>query len=171
MIVTCIVSIPGLGRRIASSLLGPPTSNSSVSSTATKLPRVNTADHFCSEPPTVTAWFAGRFAPSSSTESARGMAWFPSRVSDAVPTVRLRRISDPSDELEVSTLRQALDKNPVVIEICDDGPFFEDDCRLGTKTRMIRAKPGFRPMFMILVDSSSLAIVRASSAARGETSR
>ena len=74
------------------------------------------------------------------------------------PTVTLRRVPIASDASDVATLREALDRNTGVIEIADDGPFFEDDLRLGSKARLIRARPGFRPM--IVVGPSSTPVVR-----------
>ena len=65
------------------------------------------------------------------------------------PIVAVRRIPIASDTSDVATLREALDRNGGVIEISDDGPFFEDDLRIAGKARLIRARPGFRPMIVI----------------------
>ena len=126
-------------------------------------------------PPPVVAWHepaeVARVTPPersypSEVEAASLPAWarlpIPSTIEG--PSVTLRRVVDPSDESAVSSLRQALDRNGGVVEIADDGPFFEDDCRLVGKSRLIRAKPGYRPMVMIRTNASTLALVRDRSA-------
>ncbi len=47
------------------------------------------------------------------------------------------------------SLRSAIDGRSQVVEIADDGPFFEDDLRLGERTRAIRAAPGHRPILVV----------------------
>jgi serine/threonine protein kinase len=90
----------------------------------------------------------------------------PAWAREPIPTVgegtsvTLRRVVESSDASHAATLRQALDTSSGVIEIADNGPFFEDDCRIGTKSRIIRARPGFRPVLMIRLNAASLAIVR-----------
>ena len=74
------------------------------------------------------------------------------------PVVTVRRVPIASDSSDVATLREALDRNGGVIEIADDGPFFEDDLRIAGKARLIRARPGFRPM--IVIGPSATALVR-----------
>ncbi len=74
------------------------------------------------------------------------------------PVVTVRRIPIATDASDVATLREALDRNGGVVEIADNGPFFEDDFRIAGKSRLVRARAGFRPM--IVVGPSSTALVR-----------
>jgi len=82
----------------------------------------------------------------------------PVRSTAEGPTVTLRRVPLATDPADVASLRQALDKPGGVVEVADNGPFFEDDCRVAGKDRLIRARLGFRPM--LKVEPSSLALVR-----------
>ena len=43
------------------------------------------------------------------------------------PSVTVRRVPVAADSSDVPSLREALDNNGGVVEIADDGPFFEDD--------------------------------------------
>ncbi|MFO0960154.1 MAG: hypothetical protein U0800_22405 [Isosphaeraceae bacterium] len=53
-----------------------------------------------------------------------------------------------SDE-SASRLRGALDDLNAVVELADNGPFFEPDLRIPGKNRLIRARPGFRPILVV----------------------
>ncbi len=58
----------------------------------------------------------------------------------------VRRIPDSGDADQKPSLRTALDViGGGTIEIADDGPFFESELRFG-ESRVIRARPGFRPI-------------------------
>ena len=50
-------------------------------------------------------------------------------------------------------LASAFNKPADVIEIADNGPFFEDDFQLPGKTRLIRARPGHRPIIKVELPS------------------
>ncbi len=78
------------------------------------------------------------------------------------PTVVVRRVPVAADSSDVPSLRAALNNNGGVVEIADNGPFFEDDLLDRAKARTIRARPGFRPM--IVVEPSTTALVRDRSA-------
>ncbi len=93
-------------------------------------------------------------------------AWAKAAIPTTIegPVVTLTRVVDSADESGVSSFRQALDKGGGLVEIADNGPFFEDDCRVVGKSRLIRSKPGHRPILMIRVNASTLAVVRDRSA-------
>ncbi len=74
------------------------------------------------------------------------------------PAVTVRRVPVAADSSDVSSLRAALNNGGGVVEIADNGPFFEDDFLDRAKVRMIRARPGYRPM--IVVEPSATALVR-----------
>jgi eukaryotic-like serine/threonine-protein kinase len=58
----------------------------------------------------------------------------------------VRRIPDSADADQKPSLRTALDViGGGTIEVADNGPFFESDLRFG-ESRVIRARPGFRPI-------------------------
>ncbi|HEY2157924.1 MAG TPA: serine/threonine-protein kinase, partial [Isosphaeraceae bacterium] len=78
------------------------------------------------------------------------------------PVVAVRRVPVADDSSDVPSLRAALNNNGGVVEIADNGPFFEDDLLDRAKARTIRARPGFRPM--IVVEPSTTALVRDRSA-------
>ena len=61
--------------------------------------------------------------------------------------------------LTVPTLYMALDqKIGGTVEIADEGPFFNDDFRVAGDNRLIRARPGYRPI--VRVERSNLEAVR-----------
>ena len=67
--------------------------------------------------------------------------------------------SESSDPVTVPTLHTALDSNiGGTVEMADEGPFFNDDFRVAGETRLIRARPGYRPI--VRVERSSLEAVR-----------
>ena len=62
----------------------------------------------------------------------------------------VRRIPDPRDRDQKSTIRAALDAiGGGTIEVADDGPFFVGDLRLVGDSRSLRARPGFRPLICL----------------------
>ncbi|HEV3121725.1 MAG TPA: serine/threonine-protein kinase, partial [Isosphaeraceae bacterium] len=65
------------------------------------------------------------------------------------PFVTLRRVVDTPDQNHVTALWRAFASIGGTIEIADDGPFFNADFRIVGKHRLIRAKPGFRPVVRI----------------------
>ena len=61
----------------------------------------------------------------------------------------VRRVIQAGVEPQTSSLASALSRAGDVVEIADTGPFFEDDCQLAGKSRLIRARGGVRPMIKI----------------------
>jgi eukaryotic-like serine/threonine-protein kinase len=81
----------------------------------------------------------------------------PDRISG--PFVVVRRVTDSSDSLAVPTLYIALDQRiGGTVEIADEGPFFNDDFRVAGDIRLIRARPGYRPI--VRVERSNSEAVR-----------
>jgi eukaryotic-like serine/threonine-protein kinase len=88
-----------------------------------------------------------RFFPGSLTQS--------SPLADRSKVV-VRRVIEPGDEIQTSSLASALTRAVDVVEISDTGPFFEDDCQISGKTKWIRARPGIRPMIRIEITSNEV---------------
>jgi eukaryotic-like serine/threonine-protein kinase len=87
--------------------------------------------------------------------------WARSAVPDRIngPFVIVRRVVESSEPLTVPTLYMALDqKIGGTVEIADEGPFFNDDFRVAGDSRLIRARPGYRPI--VRVERSSSQAVR-----------
>ena len=87
--------------------------------------------------------------------------WARSAVPDRIdgPFVVVRRVAESSDAFTVPTLYMALDqKIGGTVEIADEGPFFNDDFRVAGDTRLIRARPGYRPI--VRVERSNSEAVR-----------
>ncbi|WP_422926939.1 protein kinase domain-containing protein [Singulisphaera sp. PoT] len=78
-------------------------------------------------------------------------AWAEAAIPDSVPgpLVTIRRVVDPRDPTQYSSLRQGLEVAAGTIEVADNGPFFEHDIRMLGEFRLIRARPGFRPLISI----------------------
>jgi serine/threonine-protein kinase len=85
----------------------------------------------------------------------------PSTVTDRSKIV-VRRAIEAGDEVQAPSLALALSRAVEVVEIADTGPFFEDDCQISSKTRVIRAREGIRPM--IRIDFTSNEIVKEQTA-------
>jgi eukaryotic-like serine/threonine-protein kinase len=69
--------------------------------------------------------------------------------------VVVRRVAESSDASIVPALGIALDQRiGGTIEIADEGPLFDDDFRIAGDTRLIRARPGYRPIIRIERSSS-----------------
>lgn len=64
------------------------------------------------------------------------------------PRVILRRVPEAGDEAQVTSLAAAFGRSGDV-EIADTGPFFEDDTSIAGKSRVIRARPGLRPILKV----------------------
>ncbi len=77
----------------------------------------------------------------------------PPTAADPAGTVRpriiLRRVAEAGDDPQTTSLAAALNRLGEVVEVADTGPFFEDDCQVSGKSRIIRARPGLRPMIKI----------------------
>ncbi len=96
-------------------------------------PWVEPSDPVVAEPPEASfgAVDEGRFVPD----------WARGEVPAAMPgnLVRVRRVVDPRDPSQKSTLRLAFDVLGGTVEVDDRGPFFEDDLRIFGESRLIRA--------------------------------
>ena len=108
-----------------------------------------------------------RRAPARANADASSGATVPARNGRArrCPTASTGRSwwcaesSESSDPLTVPTLYMALDsKIGGTVEMADEGPFFNDDFRVAGDTRLIRARPGYRPI--VRVERSSSEAVR-----------
>jgi eukaryotic-like serine/threonine-protein kinase len=96
-----------------------------------------------------------RAAPKSFPE------WVQAPVPERIvgPFVVVRRAPGSKDAAAVPSLRTALDNHGGgTVEIADEGPFHIDDFRLPGESRLIRARPGFRPI--IKVEGSTQDAVR-----------
>jgi eukaryotic-like serine/threonine-protein kinase len=92
-------------------------------------------------------------------------AWARSPIPERLdgPLVVVRRVADSNEPSVVSTLHQALNGNAGgTVELADEGPHFVDDLRFSGESRLIRARPGIRPI--IRVERSSQESVRDQSA-------
>ena len=65
------------------------------------------------------------------------------------PITVVRRLLQSGNEPQTPSLAFAFGKSNDLVEIADSGPFFEDDCQVAGKARLIRARSGFRPMIKI----------------------
>ncbi len=100
---------------------------------------------------------------SYSTETLRkylpewALAPVPERVEG--PLVQVRRVVESRDPTDLDTLRKGLDETKGTVEIADEGPFLINDFRVAGEVRLIRARPGFRPI--IRIDRPTLEAVRS----------
>jgi serine/threonine-protein kinase len=94
-------------------------------------------------------------------ESKLVPAWasgeIPARVEG--PFVTVQRVVEAIDNAHAAALWRAFEKIGGTIELADNGPFFEDDFQIAGKDRLIRAKPGFRPI--VKVEPPTTDFVRA----------
>ena len=79
---------------------------------------------------------------------------FPTNPSKAPPPsegsrIAVRRVLVPGDEPQTSSIAAALSRAGDLVEIADSGPFFEDDCQVAGRSRLVRARGGVRPMIKI----------------------
>ncbi len=72
-------------------------------------------------------------------------------VTPADPKARVvvRRVSVAGNEIQFPSLAAAFSRSNDLVEIADVGPFFEDDCQVAGKSRLIRARGGVRPMIKV----------------------
>ncbi len=75
------------------------------------------------------------------------------------PTTLVQRVSEHKDPGAVGSLRLALDVPKGTVEIGDVGPYFLDDARVAGGTRLIRGRPGYRPV--VRIEGPQLDAVRA----------
>src|SRR6185312_1836982 len=68
----------------------------------------------------------------------------------------VRRVAEAGDEPQTASLASALSRAIDVVEIADTGPFFEDDCQIVGKSRLIRARGGVRPMIRIDIANNEI---------------
>ena len=92
------------------------------------------------EKPYPPAWEARLFARSPAR---------PTTPSDHRAGVVVRRLLQAGDEPQNASLAAAFSRAGDVVEIADTGPFFEDDCQVAGKSRLIRARGGVRPMIKV----------------------
>jgi len=78
-------------------------------------------------------------------------AWAMEPVAESIggPKIVVRRVAEPPEPSAVPTLRLGLDLAKGDLEIAGNGPFLIDDFRHVGGTRLIRARPGFRPIVQI----------------------
>ncbi len=102
------------------------------------------------------AEFVSKFVPTWASEP------IPEHLTGG-PVVSVRRIVDPQDPAQKPSLKQAL-YNVIdgTVELADNGPFYEDDLRFSGGSRLIRARPGFRPL--LTIERSQTGVVRERSA-------
>jgi eukaryotic-like serine/threonine-protein kinase len=62
------------------------------------------------------------------------------------PFVAVSRLTDPGEPATVPTLHLALDRVGGTVELADEGPLYVDDLRFAGESRLIRARPGCRPI-------------------------
>ena len=75
------------------------------------------------------------------------------------PFVVVRRVVDSSDPAIFPTLHMALDGHiGGTVELADEGPFFINDLRVPGESRLIRARPGYRPI--VLIEEPKLNVVK-----------
>ena len=65
------------------------------------------------------------------------------------PKTVVRRLVSGKAAGEKSGLATAMDTPGGVIELADDGPFYEHDLRVGSRARVVRAAPGMRPIVVL----------------------
>ncbi|QEH32795.1 Serine/threonine-protein kinase PrkC [Aquisphaera giovannonii] len=65
------------------------------------------------------------------------------------PLTVVRRVPAIRDASVVNTLRAGLEKTKGTIEIADEGPFSISTPLLSTENRMVRARPGYRPVIRV----------------------
>lgn len=63
-----------------------------------------------------------------------------------VRRVVLRRVPDPRDPEQRGSLKSAAEVSGALVEVADNGPFFEEGFRVVGESRVIRARSGFRPI-------------------------
>ena len=75
----------------------------------------------------------------------------------------VRRVGESSDPSIVPTLHTALDsKIGGTVELADEGPHFINDLGFSGESRLIRARPGYRPI--VVIEEPKLNVVRQQSA-------
>ena len=74
-------------------------------------------------------------------------------------TIVVRRVVEAREPSTVPSLRMALDETRGTTEIADEGPFLINDFRIPGETRILRARPGFRPI--IRIERPTLEAVRS----------
>jgi hypothetical protein len=104
---------------------------------------------------------SGKTAAVTEAEARFLPDWARSPIPDRIdgPFVVVRRTFTGSDSLKLPALDLALDRQRGgTIELADEGPLYVDDLRVAGENRLIRARPGFRPI--VRVEGSSVEAVR-----------
>jgi serine/threonine-protein kinase len=86
---------------------------------------------------------------------------FPANLTQTAPiadrsTILVRRVLESGSEQQTSSLAVALTRAVDVVEVVDTGPFFEDDFQLSGKSKLIRAREGFRPMIRVALTANEI---------------
>ena len=68
---------------------------------------------------------------------------------ETTPKVTVDRLARAGDPSQTASLAVAFGRPNDIVEIADGGPFHEDDYQLAGKSRIIRARAGFRPILRI----------------------
>jgi serine/threonine-protein kinase len=79
-------------------------------------------------------------------------AWAAAPVRDrlADPSVTVRRVPDsPSEQPNLRLALDALLQPAGTVELADDGPFFEHGLHVTGDSRLVRARPGYRPIVAV----------------------
>jgi serine/threonine protein kinase len=61
----------------------------------------------------------------------------------------VRRVPQGGEEVQFPSIAAAFSRANDLVEIADVGPFFEDDCQIAGRSRLIRARGGVRPMIKV----------------------
>jgi serine/threonine protein kinase len=104
---------------------------------------------------------AGKIAGLAETDTGFLPDWSRSPIPERIdgPFVVVRRTFTGSDPFKLPALDLALDQHiGGTIELADEGPLFVDDLRVAGNTRLIRARPGYRPI--VRIEGSSVEAVR-----------
>ncbi len=97
----------------------------------------------------------GTYSPTEASFSSELLARFGVRkestasVGGSSNKVSVRRLLDSNDGSQTTSLASAFDRSIEEVEIADIGPFHEDDFLIAGRSRIIRAKPGLRPIVKI----------------------
>ena len=104
---------------------------------------------------------SAKIAASTEAEARFLPDWARSPVPDRIdgPFVVVRRTFTSGDPFKLPALDLALDRHRGgTIELADEGPLYVDDLRVAGDSRLIRARPGYRPI--VRVEGSSAEAVR-----------
>lgn len=85
-----------------------------------------------------------------SLERKLGFDDHPVRLDSAqAEKITIQRLAESTGNSQITNLASALSRLTEVVEIADEGPFYEDDLQIAGKSRVIRAKSGLRAIIKI----------------------